>query len=100
MEPVENIKPVNGWVMMWEEYDHGNDRAPTISYRAVHPELGTKIFQTSSYGFSPTQARFEWLLEHGQQMKKTPKSVGYRGFIHVPWTNLDIDQEIMTAKRN
>lgn len=99
MTPVEGIDPVDGWVLMWMEYDHGHERYPTPWYEAHHPELGTRLFQTSGYSFHPTQDRFAWLLEHGTVQRKVPSAIGWNGEIGVPWCDEAIDRAILESAR-
>ena len=76
------------------DYPYYGDRADVTVYEAVHPEHGTRLLQTSGYRFTPTQERFEWLVEHGTVQRKVPSEFGYQGVIGVPWDNESIDNAI------
>lgn len=95
MDIVENIKPYEGWVPYHDLYDHGQDRYPTDWYEARHPELGTRLLQTSSYRFSMTQERFEFLVRQEGRQRKIKWPDGHE--VGVPWDNEAIDQEIANA---
>lgn len=96
MTPVEGIEPVDGWVMMWTEYDYGYDRYPTIWYEAHHPELGERILQTSAYLFHPTQGRFEWLIKNGDRRCIKASVSGHE--YSIPWSDDDIDAAIESER--
>lgn len=97
MTPVEGIEPYEGWVLFYDLYDHGCDRYPTDWYEAHHPEHGTRLLQTSSYSFTMTQERFEFLVRQEGRQNKVPSALGYQGVIGVPWSNEAIDREIANA---
>lgn len=89
LEPVEGIEPHDGYVLCVSDPHLGD---PAQCYWAVG--RGERhLLHVSSYGFTPTQARFAWLVDWG-----FPQGCHYRGSdVHGPLTNAIIDYAMVRA---
>lgn len=87
---VSRIGPHKGWVLCW--YDEGDsDGFRTPGYYALCPHGGVQTIQHSRFLFTPTQERFNWLVDNGFP---SPREInGSKG----PWTDAEIDALIDDA---
>lgn len=80
--PVASIKPVQGWQLceLIEDDDDGFSR-PSYVARSAERDV---FLNVSRFHFSPSQARFAWLVEHG-----FPCASGCG-----PWTDIELDGQL------
>jgi len=92
-EPVPGIAPHKGWhLRVWHDFP-SHDRRGHVYYHACN---GTDevLLNTSSWGFTPTQERFAFLVDEG--FPKNPQ--GRDEWPKSPWNDRLIDEAI--AMRN
>jgi hypothetical protein len=82
MVPVAFIEPVAGWALM-EAPNYDGDGFSYLDYYAVRGNE-TRLLDVSRFRFSPSQARFAWLIENGFPPRPT---LG-------PWDDTDIEMRM------
>lgn len=89
---VPGIDPVDGWALRIVEQEDG-DGFWYSEYIARSAE-SDRFLHVSRFDFTPTQARFAWLVENG--FPQRPKSeMGTLG----PWTDEGIDAAMAADRR-
>ena len=82
MAPVAFIEPVAGWSLM-EATNYDSDGFSYPDYYAVRGEEA-RMLDVSRFRFTPSQARFAWLVENGFPPRPT---LG-------PWDDTDIEMRL------
>lgn len=82
LAPVAFIEPVNGWSLM-EAVNYDGDGFSYPDYYAVRG-AEARLLDTSRFRFTPSQARFAWLVENGFPPRPT---LG-------PWDDTDIEMRM------
>lgn len=86
--PVDGIEPVDGWALyVYDERDL--DGFGTDAYFARGP-LRDVFLPVSRFHFTPTQARFAWLVN-----ADFPPTIERPGGIFTPWCDSDIDAHLL-----
>lgn len=80
--PVLSIGAVQGW-RLCELTEHDDDGFSRPGYIARSAERDV-ILNVSRFHFSPSQARFAWLVENG-----FPRAAGCG-----PWTDIELDAQL------
>ncbi|HUD92308.1 hypothetical protein [Sphingobium sp.] len=88
--PDPDIEPYQGWALCCY-LDDDNDGFTRLEYVARGPERDVHL-PVSRFAFTPTQARFEWLVRNGFQSKATAHCTG-------PWDDHDIDAQLAAEGR-
>lgn len=80
--PVLGIDRVDGW-RLWSHAEWDGDDFAYLEYFARHAELGDRALQVSRFRWSPSQARFAWIVRN--DFPPRPNAFG-------AWDDCDVEE--------